>query len=222
MSDSWPPFRRSPPGCPWNFPGKNTGVGCHFLLQGIFLTQGSNPLFLCLLHCGDSLPAEPLGEAPKSTILQSKKREKNQELALSPATPFHVSQWDGVGATAPAPPHRAGCVPGSALRPPSQPPSHPPKHGHGVHLADEEGRAQTSEASGLRWQSRSPDRENAHSGWSASKGHLTVPPSKVLPKARTSDPKAKSLRQHVVTAGEPGNGTKPAEGRWGCGVNPSL
>ena len=29
--------------CPWDFPGKNTGVGCHFLLQGIFLTQGSNP-----------------------------------------------------------------------------------------------------------------------------------------------------------------------------------
>ena len=27
----------------WNFPGKSTGVGCHFLLQGIFLTQGSNP-----------------------------------------------------------------------------------------------------------------------------------------------------------------------------------
>ena len=32
--------------CSWDFPGKNTGVGCHFLLQGIFLTQGSN---LCLL-----------------------------------------------------------------------------------------------------------------------------------------------------------------------------
>ena len=30
------------------FPRKNTGVGCHFLFQGIFLTQGSNP---CLLHC---------------------------------------------------------------------------------------------------------------------------------------------------------------------------
>ena len=28
---------------PWNAPGKSTGVGCHFLLQGIFLTQGSNP-----------------------------------------------------------------------------------------------------------------------------------------------------------------------------------
>ena len=33
--------------CPWDSPGKNTGGGCHALLQGIFLTQGSNP---CLLH----------------------------------------------------------------------------------------------------------------------------------------------------------------------------
>ena len=32
----------------WDFPGKNTGVGCHFLLQGNLLDQGSN---LCLLHC---------------------------------------------------------------------------------------------------------------------------------------------------------------------------
>ena len=29
--------------CPWNSLGKNTGVGCRFLLQGIFLIQGSNP-----------------------------------------------------------------------------------------------------------------------------------------------------------------------------------
>ena len=34
--------------CPWNSPGKNTGVGCHSFLQGIFWTQGSN---LGLLHC---------------------------------------------------------------------------------------------------------------------------------------------------------------------------
>ena len=31
---------------PWDSPGKNTGVGCHSLLQGIFLTQGLNPGFL--------------------------------------------------------------------------------------------------------------------------------------------------------------------------------
>ena len=34
--------------CPWDSPGKNAGVGCLSLLQGIFLTQGSN---LGLLHC---------------------------------------------------------------------------------------------------------------------------------------------------------------------------
>ena len=33
---------------PWDSPGKNTGMGCHFLLQGIFLTQGLN---LGLPHC---------------------------------------------------------------------------------------------------------------------------------------------------------------------------
>ena len=32
--------------CLWDIPGKNTGVGCHFLLQGIFLTQGLNLYFL--------------------------------------------------------------------------------------------------------------------------------------------------------------------------------
>ena len=32
-------------------PGKNAGVGCHFLLEGIFLTQGLNLRLLCLLHC---------------------------------------------------------------------------------------------------------------------------------------------------------------------------
>ena len=37
--------------CPYDFPGKNPGVGCHFLLQEIFLTQGLNPCLLCLLHC---------------------------------------------------------------------------------------------------------------------------------------------------------------------------
>ena len=43
--------------CPWDFPGKNTGVGCHFLLQGIFPTQRWNLTLLWLLHWqADSLP----------------------------------------------------------------------------------------------------------------------------------------------------------------------
>ena len=32
------------------YPGKNTGVVCHFLLQGIFLTEGSNPSSICRVH----------------------------------------------------------------------------------------------------------------------------------------------------------------------------
>ena len=48
--------------CPCNFSGKYTGVSCHFLLQGIFLTQESNPYLLCLLHWQvDSLPPCHLG-----------------------------------------------------------------------------------------------------------------------------------------------------------------
>ena len=35
--------------------GKNIEVGCHFLLQGIFLTQGSNMCLLYLLHCKQNL-----------------------------------------------------------------------------------------------------------------------------------------------------------------------
>ena len=38
---------------PWDFPGKNPGVGCHFLFQGNFLTQGMNP---SLLPPGKPLP----------------------------------------------------------------------------------------------------------------------------------------------------------------------
>ena len=38
--------------CPWNFPGKSTGVGCHFLLQGFFPMQELN---LGLLHCRQTL-----------------------------------------------------------------------------------------------------------------------------------------------------------------------
>ena len=50
MSDSLQPHKLEPARflCPWDSSGKNTGVGCHFLLQGIFLTQESNPY---LLHC---------------------------------------------------------------------------------------------------------------------------------------------------------------------------
>ena len=64
MSDSFRPHGLLPATrlCPWDSPGKDTGVGCHFLLQGIFLTQGLNPRLLRLLHWqAGSLPLVPPG-----------------------------------------------------------------------------------------------------------------------------------------------------------------
>ena len=46
---------------PWDSPGKNTGVDCHFRPQGIFPTQGSNPG----LQQADALTSKPRGK-PKS------------------------------------------------------------------------------------------------------------------------------------------------------------
>ena len=47
--------------CPWNFPDKITGVGCHSLLQGIFLTQGSNS---GLMYCKQILYYLSYGRSP--------------------------------------------------------------------------------------------------------------------------------------------------------------
>ena len=54
--------------CSWAFPGKNTGVSCHFLLQGIFLTQELN-LHLCTV--GRFFTTDPLGKlfAKRNAIL---------------------------------------------------------------------------------------------------------------------------------------------------------
>ena len=57
-------FTSEPPGkrhlCPWNFLGKNTGMGCHALLQEIFPTQGLNPYLFHLLHCRLNIYPEAL------------------------------------------------------------------------------------------------------------------------------------------------------------------
>ena len=45
--------------CPWDFPGKNTGVGCHFLLQGIFPTQGSSLSLPSTALAGGCFTTEP-------------------------------------------------------------------------------------------------------------------------------------------------------------------
>ena len=60
--------------CPWDFSGKNTGVGCHALLQGLFPTQGSNPHLWCLLH-------QQAGSLP--LVTPGKPQEPHQRLSNS-------------------------------------------------------------------------------------------------------------------------------------------
>ena len=64
--------------CPWDSPEKNTGEGCHFLLQGIFPNQGSKPH---LLHWQvDSLPlVPPKHEAVLTFFAQKKKLQKTSK-----------------------------------------------------------------------------------------------------------------------------------------------
>ena len=64
VSDSWQPRGLQPARlhCPRASPGKNTEVGCHALLRGIFPTQGLNLFLLHLLHWHvNSLPLAPPG-----------------------------------------------------------------------------------------------------------------------------------------------------------------
>ena len=67
LSNSLRPHRLKPTRllCSWDSPGKNTGVGCHFLLQGIFPIQGSNlglphsrQTLYCLSHQGSPKKAK--------------------------------------------------------------------------------------------------------------------------------------------------------------------
>ena len=61
LSDSLGPHGARQAPFPWDSPGKNTGVDCDTLPQGIFPTQESNPHLLCLLHwqAGSFLLAPP-------------------------------------------------------------------------------------------------------------------------------------------------------------------
>lgn len=47
--------------CQWDFSGRNPAVGCHFLVCGIFLTQGSSSCLLWVMDCR-FLTAEPSGK----------------------------------------------------------------------------------------------------------------------------------------------------------------
>ena len=75
---------------PWDFPGKNTGMGFHFLLQGIFLTQRSNP---GLPHCWQTLPSEPRGKLVGKKEKQTNKKNSFTILLWSTLTQSLREAW---------------------------------------------------------------------------------------------------------------------------------
>ena len=90
--------------CPWDFPGKDTGVGCYFLFQVIFLTQRSNQFLLCLLHCRWILYPLSHGRSPfdklqsygrkwrtKELLDESKRGERKSWLKAQPSEKFMAS-----------------------------------------------------------------------------------------------------------------------------------
>ena len=63
--------------CSWNFPGKNTGVGCHNLSQRIFLVQG---LDWGLLHCGQILYHLSYQASPNRMVRIYKKKWRTKKM----------------------------------------------------------------------------------------------------------------------------------------------
>ena len=85
--------------CPWDFRDKNTGVSCHFLLQGILPTQGSNTGVLhfrqILYHLRhQEIPYHTLNYIPRLLVLQA----VLQICAESGCLPCNI-EWTGIGFT---------------------------------------------------------------------------------------------------------------------------
>ena len=86
---------------PLDFLGKSTGVGCHFLLQGIFPTQGSNPglqhcrqTLYCLSHQGKSKAEEPEIKLPTSVgSLRKQKSSRKTSTSALLTTPKPLTVW---------------------------------------------------------------------------------------------------------------------------------
>ena len=105
------PYGLQPAGllCPWDSPGKNTGMGCHALLQWIFPTQGLNPRLSCLLHWqAGTLPPPPPGK-----FLHGTPMKKSQQSLRSEPLRLHLGPRPPTGKS--LRPQRPGktCLPGT-------------------------------------------------------------------------------------------------------------
>ena len=96
-------------------PGKNTGVGCHALLQGIFPTQGSNPVShiagrFFTIWVKNSLPSEPPEKPSFKTRQQNKTISHVSNLIFPFGMASRLTLGVNVARVPPAPPVEASCV----------------------------------------------------------------------------------------------------------------
>ena len=86
----YPPRRH----CPWDSPGKNTGVGCHALLQGIFPTQGWNPHLD--VSCIGSLPLASLPTESLNSPRYNHSLCQNSPASHPPLQPWSYYYYKGL------------------------------------------------------------------------------------------------------------------------------
>ena len=80
--------------CPWSFPGRNTRVGCYFLLWGIFPIQGSNShLFHLLYWQVDSLPLCHLTLYFYGRLFLTKKKQQTNHSLQAEMTEYEMVGW---------------------------------------------------------------------------------------------------------------------------------
>ena len=106
MSDSLTPHGLQPTRllCPWDSPGKINRVGCHDLLQGIVLTQGLNPLLLCLLHCRHILYSlSHHWKLQGSNYLLGSPHSQGTLILLAPGLPSSSNVWVKPTSVTPSP-----------------------------------------------------------------------------------------------------------------------
>ena len=94
---------------PWEFLGKNTGVGCHLLLQGVFPTQGSNLHLLCLLHCKQILYHWAIREAPWNICIPCEYPQKSTTAEALNDNEDKITFWGCQMTVSPFPPVLSLC-----------------------------------------------------------------------------------------------------------------
>ena len=84
--------------CPWNFPGKNTGVGCHFLIQGNFCNPGIKPASSAPPTLASRFFTTSATWEDPSYMLKMEVKSENHSVVSDSLWPYGLySPWNSLG-----------------------------------------------------------------------------------------------------------------------------